>query len=56
MKCNIDAKGKAARLITGILTVLVGLAVGLAVLLGAVTAWWVWIIAGLILAFGIFQL
>lgn len=47
MQCNIDARGKAARLISGILTCIF-----------AVVAWWLWgwIVGVVLLVFGAFQI
>ena len=55
MQCNIDAKGKVARLISGIVVVGVGI-----LLMGM---WargsgqsWKWVFSGLVVAGGIFQI
>ena len=57
MQCNIDSRGKRARLISGMLT----LTAGLIVLVLAAAAilpphWWVWLIAGLAVVAGGFQI
>lgn len=58
MQCNIDARGKAVRLIYGLLMIGVALVlVGLG-LYEVVTGWWLWTLAtGLALlgAFGVFE-
>ncbi len=56
MQCNIDAKGKSVRLISGIIVTL--LAVILLALrgVGVVTGTWPWIVGGLLLAMGAFQI
>jgi hypothetical protein len=55
MQCNIDAKGKVARLCSGIIVLIVG------VVLMAIWARpsgdvWKWVVSGLVLAGGCFQI
>ncbi|MCA9296588.1 MAG: hypothetical protein KC983_08720 [Phycisphaerales bacterium] len=54
MQCNIDARGKAVRLVFGV--VLICIAAGLAIAAGmnVLTGLWPWIAAGVIGAFGSF--
>ena len=58
MQCNIDAKGKAVRLVYGLLMLAAaGLLAGLA-LLHVLGGWWVWAgVAALVLmgGFGVFE-
>ena len=56
MQCNIDSRGKLARLITGCLTLLAAIAVMVAAALAFIGGWWVWLIGVLLLAFGCFQI
>ena len=55
VQCNIDAKGRAVRLLSGILHCAVGL--GLAVLAGVAYAdrWWLWALSAALVAAGIYQ-
>ena len=58
MQCNIDAKGKAVRLVYGLVMLAAAGALALVALLGVANAWWVWlIVAGLALmgGFGVFE-
>ncbi|MFN3167456.1 MAG: hypothetical protein ACE37H_10375 [Phycisphaeraceae bacterium] len=58
MQCNIDAKGKAVRLIYGLLMLALAAGLALLMLLGVFSAWWLWLVAlGLALmgAFGVFE-
>lgn len=58
MQCNIDAKGKAVRLIYGLLMLGIAAAVAVLLIINVLTAWWVWlIVVGLALlgAFGIYE-
>ena len=58
MQCNIDAKGKAVRLIYGLLMIAAGLLVAALTLAAVLTGWWWWLAAvGLIGAgaFGVFE-
>lgn len=52
--CNIDARGKAARLISGILCCLAAAGIGLAAALGWLP-FWTWYLAGGLLVGGAFQ-
>ncbi len=57
MQCNIDAKGKRARLITGLLTVVAGLVVAGLVMRGVLPGWCVWVVMGALVGggFAIFE-
>jgi uncharacterized BrkB/YihY/UPF0761 family membrane protein len=55
MQCNIDAKGKALRLGSGILVVLVGLLMIFFWARGHGHAW-KWLASGLVVAAGLFQI
>lgn len=46
MRCNIDAKGKAVRLVVGLVTVAAGLVVGGLAVRGVLPGWCVWLAAG----------
>lgn len=56
MQCNIDAKGKAVRLVSGIVTVVAALVLGGLGLASVVEGMWVWIVAAAALAGGAFQI
>lgn len=45
MECNIDAKGKAVRLILGLLNVAAAVALAVMLSTGALTAGWWWAVA-----------
>ena len=52
LTCNIDERGVRARRIWGVLCVLAGIVmVGVALLVGT---WWLWIVAGVMMAAGAF--
>lgn len=58
MQCNIDAKGKAFRLIYGLLMIGAALLFAGLGLYGVLTGWWVWAAAGFLAlagAFGVFE-
>ena len=57
MQCNIDAKGKAIRLVTGLVTVTGGLVVGGLTMRGLLPSWCYWLAAGAMAggAFAIFE-
>ncbi len=58
MQCNIDAKGKAVRLIYGLLMIVAGAVVAGLGVAGGFGGWWVWAVAGALLllgAFGVFE-
>ena len=55
MQCNIDAKGKALRLISGLIVSLAGVVLLVLVWLGVTEANWPWITGALLVAFGGFQ-
>lgn len=56
MQCNIDAKGKAARLISGCLTLVAGLALLALWLAGVLPHRWVAALAAVAIAGGAFQI
>ena len=56
MQCNIDSRGKVARLITGCLTLMIGVAVMAAAAMSWIIGWWIWLLVVLFLAFGAFQI
>lgn len=58
MQCNIDARGKRVRLITGALTIVLAVALGVCVAVGVLVspAWWLAAGALLLLGgFGVFE-
>ena len=58
MQCNIDAKGKAVRLIYGLLMLAIAAVLAVLLGLGVFGVWWLWlIVAGLALmgGFSIFE-
>jgi predicted alpha/beta hydrolase len=52
MPCNIDAKGKAARLIFGIVMVLLGALLIVLTISGTLAGWWPWVVAAGLLGMG----
>ncbi|MCE9592452.1 MAG: hypothetical protein K8S99_18250 [Planctomycetes bacterium] len=56
MQCNIDAKGKAARLISGFVTLLAGIILAVLAVTGVFGGTWIWIVATAALAGGAFQI
>ena len=56
MQCNIDSRGKVARLITGCITLIIGIAVMVAVATALISGWWTWLLGIMLLAFGGFQI
>jgi hypothetical protein len=55
MQCNIDAKGKVARLCSGIIVLVAGILLML-MWARASGASWKWIFSGLVMAGGLFQI
>ncbi len=58
MQCNIDSRGKAARLIWGIVCVLVGVVLIVLGALQVLAGWWLWALAAVFVlggAFAIFE-
>lgn len=58
MQCNIDSKGKAVRLIYGLIMIAAALVLAGLVLMGLFSGWWLWLLAGglfLAGAFGVFE-
>jgi hypothetical protein len=55
MTCNIDARGRAIRLISGIVVTLIGVVLLALWLAGTLEPWWVAAIAVVTLASGLFQ-
>lgn len=58
MQCNIDAKGKAVRLIYGLAMLAAAAVVAVLLLIGVIGAAWVWaVVAGLALmgGFGVYE-
>lgn len=56
MQCNIDARGKAARLKMGIATVVIAVIVAIIALLNVVTGTWPWIVAAILGVMGGFAI
>ncbi len=56
MRCNLDAKGKAARLISGAIMASVGVVLLVMAIFTLLTGWWPWVVAGVLLATGVFQI
>lgn len=54
--CNINAKGKAARLISGILTAIVGAVLITLAAMGVIGGAWPWWAGGVAVAAGAFQI
>lgn len=54
MQCNIDAKGKAVRLIYGLLMIATGSVIAGLGLAGLVGGWWVWAVTGVLVLLGTF--
>jgi len=52
-RCNIDAKGKAVRLVWGIVTLLIGVGVAIAAALDWWSGWPAWTVAGVSIAAGL---
>lgn len=52
MQCNIDARGKAARLIFGVMMLAVGLTLLVLKWTGVLTADWWWFVSGGFIGFG----
>ena len=58
MQCNIDSKGKALRLIYGLLMIAAGLLVAALGAAAVLSSWWVWALAVFLLlagGFGVFE-
>jgi hypothetical protein len=57
VQCNIDAKGKAVRLIMGCVMVILAIVIGVLATLDVLTGWWWWAVGGLgaFGGFGIFE-
>ena len=55
MRCNIDAKGKAIRLLSGVFFLLVGLGLLLVVVFSMSEISWLWMVGVLLVAIGVFQ-
>ncbi|MBH06975.1 MAG: hypothetical protein CMJ20_11705 [Phycisphaeraceae bacterium] len=55
MRCNIDAKGKATRLLSGVFFLLVGLGLLLVVVFSMPEISWLWMVGVLLVAIGVFQ-
>ena len=56
MQCNIDRKGKIARLISGLLTAAAGVVLLVLVGIGTLTGAWPWVVGALAVVFGGFQI
>jgi hypothetical protein len=56
MRCNIDARGRLARLICGILTLIASITLVVLSSIAVLTAWWWWLIAALLAIGGGFQI
>ena len=55
LNCNIDARGKRARLIYGIVVVVIGIVLAVAVALPSGSVW-MWIVAAACVLFGAFAI
>ena len=55
MRCNIGAKGKVIRLLSGVFFLLVGLALLLVVVFSMPEISWLWMVGVLLVAIGVFQ-
>ena len=55
MQCNIDGKGRIARLICGALTITTGVVLLVLAGVGTLAGWWPWVAGGLAVALGAFQ-
>ena len=55
MRCNIDAKGKVIRLLSGVFFLLVGLGLLLVVVFSMSEISWLWMVGVLLVASGEFQ-
>jgi hypothetical protein len=56
MQCNIDARGKRVRFISGVAATLAGLVLLLLAALGVGPSGWMWALAALLLISGAFQI
>ena len=56
MQCNIDAKGKQVRLISGMIVTSIAVMVLLLRAVGVFEGNWAWVVGGLMLASGAFQI
>ncbi len=56
MQCNIDAKGKAVRMVSGLIVTGLGAVLLLLAVFGVLNETWAWIAAGALLALGGFQI
>lgn len=56
MQCNIDAKGKAVRLVSGIVVTLIGLVLLVLGLLDVIEPNWIYVVATATLLSGAFQI
>ena len=56
MRCNIDAKGKAVRLVCGAAFAVAGLTLAALVGVSVLAGWWVWVLAGGMIISGSFQI
>ncbi len=54
MQCNIDAKGKAVRLVYGLTLLVAGLIVGGLALAGVFAGWWLWAVSAALVLMGAF--
>ena len=55
VRCNIDAKGKVIRLLSGVFFLLVGLGLLLVVVFSMSEISWLWMVGVLLVAIGVFQ-
>ncbi len=56
MQCNIDAKGKSIRLISGIIVTVLSLLLLILAAVGVFNGTWPWVAGGVMLALGGFQI
>jgi uncharacterized membrane protein len=56
MQCNIDAKGKAVRLVSGVVVTLVGVVLLVLGLLDVIEPNWIYAVAAVTIACGAFQI
>jgi len=56
MQCNLDAKGKAVRLVSGVIVALAGIVVLVLAIFAIFTGWWPWAVGVALLAAGALQI
>ena len=56
MQCNLDARGKSIRLISGSIVLVIGVGLAVVVAMGWLTGWWLWAVAAGLIVAGAFQI